>query len=323
MPVGPSHGGGSHSHSSSGGSRSSGSSSSYSSSHSSSSYSSSRHSTCYVGGGGGYYGSHTPMSSKEKKKLWLIIGIVIFSITAIIGSLLFSFNIGSTLLIRKDAREYKEIIERANNHEEGYYLITINDISTHGYSNEGNYMITYGLWGDHDSSFEAIYEVKRNGVYYFYLTYSFVDDYGRNLSGESYTAYSESAVKGLSSMTFAYTLEYDKDGSWDIIDVNYSLKTNMDYWKVHTKTLVGLFMFILFAGLDAFFIYMLVRVCKEQQILSKKEEKNSSEQPSQKDNFERMVCEFCGTMIGKSDKKCPSCGGTKFVVTKIKKNFKE
>lgn len=307
MPVGPSHGsrsGGSSSRSS--GSRSSGSSSSSGSYRSSSR--SSRHTTVYVGGG--YYGGGRSRTPKEKKIIALVWGIIFASVILIIAASLFFDNVGPMNLIKQDAGEYAQIIERAQNQEEGYYIVEITNIKQSGCGHVG-YDVYYNLSGSHDSYFTAYNYLKRNGIVYFYFEYSFVDSEWGRIYGESYASYSENAVTGLTGMTLAYTKAYDNDGSWDVIDVNYSLGKNIEYLSYKDSVIIGVILFIIALGLDSLFIYMIVRVVKNKKIFGKTATNATQTKTIQPTNNQK-VCAYCGSIVDKYARRCSSCGAKMF-----------
>lgn len=240
-----------------------------------------------------------PLTKRQKQINGYIIGIVIVSFFLFFFSVLFGGNIGSANLIKNDAHEYYEIIERAENGEEGYYLIEIENIRLVGQS-QIFFDKVYELEGNHNAYFTAYCEERSNGVDYFYYEFGFVDGEGRIIEGESYTCYSEAAVKGLSSMTFAYTKEYDGDGSWDVIDVNYSLQDNKDYWHYQNPVIVGSVFGSVCLLLDGFFIYMLIKKVKEKETVVKPEEN-----PVEK---KVRTCAYCGSSVDGDAKKCSACG---------------
>jgi len=323
MPVGPSHGSRGRSSSSSRSSSRSSSSRSSRSYGSSRSYSGNR-TTVIVAGGGGYSGGgeFKPMSPKAKKITWLVIGIIFCLIIGIVGVSKFSKNIGSVSLMKRDAKEYAQIISNAKKGKEGYYLVHIDNIKNTGSSHYG-YEMEYSF-SSSSYKFSATaynYQVK-NGVEYFYIEYQFTDDEGRKINGETYTAYSEAAIQSLDEMTIAYTKIYDGDGSWDSMDVNYKLKNNIDYWFVKKEATVGGFLSVIFLGLVALFIYMIVRI-KQDKPIFKKSDTVTGDIAGKPPVRHHRTCKYCGSIIAKDVFKCPSCGSRQFYEPTVKEEKKE
>ena len=320
MPVGPSHG--SRGRSSSSSSRSRSSSRSYSSRSSSRSYSGSRsyggnRTTVIFAGGGGSYAPHTPLSSKAKKITALVVGIIICLIIGIIGFSKFSNNIGSASLMRKDAKEYAQIISKAQNGKDGYFLVHINNIKCVGSSHYGYEMEYCFESNEYNFRATAYNYIKKSGVEYFYIEYRFTDDQNRTINGETYTCYSESAIQSLDEMTIAYTKVYDGDGSWDSMDVNYKLKNNIDYWKAKTASITGASLLIVGFGLSALFIYMIVRIKQNKPIFKKADSLNNA---NSKPERKHRTCKYCGSIVDKDIFKCPSCGSRQFYEPTIKES---
>lgn len=311
MPVGPSH----RSHNSSGRSSSrsySSSSRSYSSSRRSS-YSSPRRyysSTTYYSGD---YGGSVSISPKSWAITGIVFGFIFAVVILILGAVLFCTNVAPSILMAKDAREYYEIIENAENGEQGYYLITISDIRNTGASTSGGNPTIYRFHGSNASYFEGYTEVRRSGVNYYYLLYEFTDESGRQLNGETYSCYSESALLGLSEITFAYTKEYDADGSWDIIPTNYKLKGNMDYARCNSNVFIGIVLFLAGIGLFVLFINLSKKVSKMNETSSSSQTDNSTTQTKARTHVYK-VCSYCGSHLPINEGKCSSCGAKNFNV---------
>ena len=94
----------------------------------------------------------------------------------------------------------------------------------------------------------------------------------------------------------------------------------MDFYVVHSAMLRGLFMAIGFGLLDAFFIYMLVMVLQDKKIFKKNSTKQEYVDTETKTDqkYERIVCQYCGSVIYSTLKKCPHCGGSQYEVKNIK-----
>ena len=315
MPVGPSHSRHNSSRSSGGSSRSysGGSSRSYSSSSYRPSHRS--YSSSYYHSGSYYYG--TGVSINISPRAWAIIGLIFGFIFAaiflIVGGSVFSQNIGSSSLMRRDAKEYYEIIEMAKSGKEGYYLITIDNIRSSGSSTYGEFPTEYSFSGSHNCYIEAFSEVRKSGVNYYYLIYSFTDDQGRKISGETYSCYSESALLGLSDITFVYTKEYDGDGSWDVMPTNYNLKNNMDYWNVNKTVWIGVLVFAIGGGAVVLFVYLAKKLAKK----NRKESKTTDNRQVQKQTADYKICDYCGCQHSLKDRVCSSCGSRKFTTPKV------
>ena len=320
MPVGPSHRGGSRSSSSSGRSHSSSSSrSSYSSN--SRSYSSSSHSHHhhyygdYSGGGG------IEISPRGWAGFGIAVGFILTLIMAIIGFVKLGDNVPYFFLMRRDAKEYNEIIEKANNGEAGYYIKEIKNIRWSGTSQEGNNPAEYSFTAEGDSRetydntyINAYSEVRKNGVNYYWLEIRFYsEEADERISGITYSYYAEAQVSGLSSLTLVYTKAYDGDGSWDIIQQNYSLGKNIDYWFAGKQIVLGILFIAIAGGLGT----LMVWCCK---LLNKKNKKDKKDEPiiievkttptEISDKYKE--CTYCGSQIPFNTHSCTVCGARKF-----------
>lgn len=316
MPVGPSHRRGGSSRSSSSFSRSSGSRSSSSSYRSSSSRSySSGHRRSYSRSYYDYddYGSVSiHMSPRGWAIFGLIWGFVLALVFMISGVNTISENLPYRRIMKQDAEEYQEIIDKAHNGEDGYYIIDINDIEVSEYS---NYYGEYTYYNDEQDFFaESYFEVEKDGVNYYYLDFEFTDDMGHYVSGTTYTYYSEAAVASLSSLTFVYTKEYDNDGSWDIIQDGYQLEKNIDYWYTGKQVTTGAIVFVLGIGLTALFIWcctLVHKAKKKAEATSTSTTEGSSTTttaPTQKYKY----CKYCGCQNKAEVSRCMSCGSMEF-----------
>lgn len=323
MPVGPSHRSRGSSSSRSGGSHSS--SRSYSSSRSSRSYSSSsyshRRSYDYD-----YYGGSS-ITIHTTPRGWAIFGIVLGFLTAIIMAIVgitkLTTNISYHVLMRQDAREYLEIIEKANNGEEGYYIKEITGLRVTSASSSGGLPTEYGLTAKgsqdgwyYETDIEAYTEVRKNGINYYWFDISFYsEELGTRISGITYSYYSEAQVNGLSSLNIVYTKTYDGDGSWDIIQQDYDLDKNMDYWYAGNQILKGVILFIVAAGLGV----LMAWCCKLVKNHGKKKEKSNTSKVQEITN-KFKECQYCGSQIRLDDTHCSTCGAKKF--NRIKKTDK-
>ena len=317
MPVGPSHGRGRSSSSfrSSSSSRRS-SSSSYRSS-SSRSYGGHRH---YHGHSHTtYYGSgiEINMSPRGWAIFGLIWGFLFVLIFGIIGMNKISTNLPYRRLMRRDATEYLEIIEKANAGEDGYYKIHIENISNSSASTVGGNPTEYGLsTPTYDFYARAYTEVMRDGVYYYYLDLTFEDGEGREISGTTYSYYSEAAVIGMSSIDLVYTKEYDGDGSWDIIQANYSLDKNLDYWYTGNQVTTGVIFVVVALGFGALFVWCSTLVHKAR--MKAKESSgtdsttNATENTTTSTTTKYKYCKYCGTQNPYESSRCNACGSREF-----------
>ena len=333
MPVGPSHrrGGGSYRSSSSRSSSSRSSSSrSYSSSRSSSSRSYHRHNHYYYGDDDYYGGGGITITPRG----WAIFGIITGLITAIVVMCIAFSMLGNNVpyyyTMKSDAREYAEIIEMARDGVDGYYIISITDIEISGSATEGYEPTEYGLTNYDNFWAEAHSEVTKGGANYYYLDFSFNSEVAEEISGTTYTYYSESQILGLSSLTFAYTKEYDGDGSWDIIQVNYSLSQNVDYWYVKKMITIAAFMIPAALGLVALMVWCSVLVHRAgKKAFGESTQKSTSNQSNNTKSFTDSlfanfgngnsedrgsfkVCVYCGAHTKIDASHCTSCGAKKF-----------
>ena len=339
MPVGPSHhrgGGSSRSHSSSSSrssSRSSGSSRSYSSSRSfstSRSYGSSRshyghghhHHHHYYGDS--YGGVEIKVSPKAFAIFGIIIGFIVTIICFAIGADLIKVNAAYHATMKSDAAEYQEIIERAAAGVDGYYEKYITNITSTGSSSSGGYATEYFRTSNNgtsqffdDTYIEAYSEVVKNGVNYYWLEISFwSEEAGERIDCITYTLYPEAAVASLSSIRLAYTKEYDGDGAWDVINFNYSLDNNVDYWYTGRQIGIGSILIAVALGIGA----LMVWCCKLVHNSGKKSRagkgSSSTSTPSApaysgstssaSSNYKE--CSYCGARSKADSTKCSSCG---------------
>ena len=299
MPVGPSHGGGGFS-SGGGSSHSSGGSFGHS-----------------IGGAIITAAVINNMSPKQRVKTGFIVGIIfavffaLFGVLMVIGGI---SEIGKMSLMAQDAKEYQEIIQKANDGESGYYKLTITNI--HKNSSSSNYDVFY-LSGDHSFDCKAKYYTTSNDIDYYYLDYSFNDGVHGKISAQTYACQSQSAVQGLSELTLAYTREYDADGSWDVIPTNYTLESNMEYNPNQAGTIIIGVLFVVIA--TGVIVGLSIGMKKKLAAMSI-DRKNDGEsfsgsgaQGSKVANEEKTkTCMYCGSVVDKSVSNCPSCGSTKF-----------
>lgn len=319
MPVGPSHRG-----------RSSSSSSRSSSSSSRSSYSSSSrsggrsYSRSYSSYSGSYYGGSSVeihLSPKGWAIFGIILGFIASIVMAIVGVAKLSNNISYHALMRRDAREYLEIIEKAENGEEGYYIKHIDGLFVSGSSTSGGLPTEYRLksngtessWRD-DTYIDAYTEVRKSGInYYWYEIEFYSEELDTRISAITYSYYAESQVAGMSSLTLVYTKAYDGDGSWDVIQKDYSLDKNMDYWYAGNQILIGVILVLLGGGLATLMVWCCIKVHNHGK---KKEETTPTPTQSIADKFKE--CAYCGSQVRIDNTSCSVCGARKF--NKIKKS---
>ena len=310
MPVGPSHNRGRSSGSFSSRSSSSRSSSSSYRSSSSSSYGGHRH---YHGHSHTtYYGSSVEihMSPRGWAIFGLIWGFLLVLILSIIGVHMLSTNLPYRRVMKSDAVQYQEIIDRANAGVEGYYKITIDDIKISGSSTWGDYPSELSLSSKTNRfDADAYSEVVKDGVYYYYLDFSFFDEENGWISGTTYSYYSESAILGMSSLDLIYTKVYDGDGSWDIIQTNYSLDKNIDYWYLGKQVRTAAILLVVAVGMGVLFVWCSTKVHK-----AKANAKSSTDSSSSATTNETKYkyCRYCGCQVIYSNDRCSACGSREF-----------
>ena len=335
MPVGPSHrrGGGSYRSSSSRSSSSRSSSSrSYSSSRSSSSRSYHRHNHYYYGDDDYYGGGGITITPRGWAIFGIVVGFIIALVTMCIAFSMLGNNVPYHNTMKSDAREYAKIIERARDEVDGYYIISITDLEISGSSTVGYNPTEYGVTNYDNFWAEAYSEVTKGGANYYYLDFSFYsEEVGETIYGTTYTYYSQSQVLGLSSLTLAYTKEYDGDGSWDVIQVNYSLSQNIDYWYTKTMITAGALMIPAALGLVALMIWccVLVRRAGKKSATASNTTTASTQNSNNSKSFTDSlfatfgnngsedrgsfkVCVYCGAHAKIDASHCTSCGAKKF-----------
>jgi hypothetical protein len=228
-------------------------------------------------------------------------------------------NLPYRRLMRRDATEYLEIIDKANTGEDGYYKIHIDGIRNSSASTVGGNPTEYGLsTRDYKFYASAYTEVKRDGVYYYYLDLTFEDEEGREITGTTYSYYSEAAVMGMESIDLVYTKTYDGDGSWDIIQSNYSLDKNQDYWYTGKQVTTGAILLVVAIGLGVLFVWCSTKVHK-----SRMREKglggadasastDTSTYSTTSTTNRYKYCKYCGTQNSYDSSRCSACGSREF-----------
>lgn len=250
-------------------------------------------------------------------------GFLTAIIMAIVGISKLSTNLPNRALMRQDAREYLEIIDKANNGEEGYYIKEITGLRVTSASSSGGYPTEYGLSAEgikhgwyYETDIEAYTEVRKSGINYYWFDIAFYsEELDERISGITYSYYAEAQVNGMSSMTIVYTKAYDGDGSWDIIQKDYSLNKNMDYWYAGNQVLKGVILFIVAAGLGV----LMAWCCKLVKNHGKKKEESDAKKIQEITNKYKQ-CQYCGSEIRLDDTHCSVCGARKF--NRIKKTDK-
>lgn len=252
-------------------------------------------------------------------------GFILTIVLAIIGVLKLYNNIPYHILMRKDAREYQEIIDKANNGDAGYYIKHIYDIKCTSSSTNGGEPTEYGLeseglddstWRD-DTYIDAYSEVRKNGINYYWLEISFYsEEFDERIKGITYSYYSQAAVTGLSYLNIVYTRSYDGDGSWDIIQQEYDLSKNIDYWYAGNQILWGVILIIIAGGLGTLMVWCSIKLHNHGKPKKAKEPK--VETITIADKFKE--CEYCGAQMRLDDTSCMVCGARRF--KKIKKTDK-
>lgn len=255
-------------------------------------------------------------------------GFILTIVLAIIGVLKLYNNIPYHILMRKDAREYMEIIDKANNGDAGYYIKHIYDIKCTSSSTNGDEPTEYGLeseglddstWRD-DTYIDAYSEVRKNGINYYWLEISFYsEEFDERIKGITYSYYSQAAVTGLSYLNIVYTRSYDGDGSWDIIQQEYDLSKNIDYWYAGNQILWGVILIILAGGVGTLMVWCSIKLHNHGKPKKEKETKETKvETITIEDKFKE--CEYCGAQMRLDDTSCMVCGARRF--KKIKKTDK-
>lgn len=260
-------------------------------------------------------------------KSWAIFGIVVGFIVAIIlgcvGFFKLSNNIPYHILMRRDAREYQEIIDKANRGEAGYYTVYIDGLKCSGSSTMGGNPTEYRLSNDSDrgwryeASIKAYCEVTKGGINYYWLDITFYsEELDERISGITYSYYAEAQVVGMSSLSLVYTKAYDGDGSYDIIQSNYSLDKNIDYWYAGNQILWGVILIVMTLGLGGLMVWCCILVHNHGKKKSPEVDMKKAQEIA--DKFKE--CQYCGAQTRLDDTHCTVCGARKF--NKIKKTDK-
>ena len=256
---------------------------------------------------------------------FIVVGFILVASFLIISVVKIQRNLGSSILMIKDSREYYDIIEKANDGEEGYYKITITGISSYnsGSSWNGDYSYSiYKLEGDYSFYGTAEEYWYVNGIAYYYISFSFLDGEGRTIQGETYTYYSQSAIAGLTEIDFVYTRKYDSDGSWDIIQENYRLRDNIDYKMTSREVNEGFLMLAasVAVGICLGFLANRARELDSDLKPIKKPVPVTATSNTQVAKPEPIytykVCMYCGSHLPINDNECDSCGAKKFKIVK-------
>lgn len=246
---------------------------------------------------------HQMIRRKKERITFFSILTAIACILLVIGISMLATNIPTMKSIEKDSVEYAKIIQKAKNGDEGYYLFTVDNIrfSYVGLDDRGDvyYHSTSKL------NLKAYEETTYKNIRYFYIVATFIDAEGRQVTGETYTMYTIAQIKSMEEITFAYTKDYDGDGAWDVVDVNYSLDKNINYFGFKTNMTVGIVVLGIALVLVAIFVYGIIRTIKNLKFF--KNEPIYREKITYK---KKKLCAYCGTVLESNEKKCPNCGST-------------
>ncbi len=327
MPVGPSHS----SHSSGGGSHGGG----------------------FSGGGGGWssgsrsYHPHprhpitihwfgrpvvfsTGVQNTLVSLLVIFLFVAFFGVFSIIG---YSVNIQEynknkqeLAVFETDAVYYQNLISKAQASEEGYFI-------TSG-TFEGRFYYSYD---EDDFAGTGVFEYQVvNGVTYYFINYTYVNDKGQTLKGETYTQFSSSQARAMilddiGTIEIAYTYDSD-EGGYVSINTSYSLEKNQDYNILKKEVednkssnvllIIGIVLLVVAACIFVGLIFVIrnqIKKSKTQaQVDSAKaeaeiaESKANAEKAEAEANSKNRMCDYCGCSVPDGASKCPSCGSRMF-----------
>lgn len=225
-----------------------------------------------------------------------------------------------------DAVYYQNLITKAKNGEEGYYLTTAT------FDNK-----IYSSYDEDDYAGTGAFQYQYiGGLYYYFINYEYINNREQGMKGETYTQFTSSQIKNMisgntGSIEIAYT--YDaSEGGYVSINTSYSLKENQDYNVLKmeienndsgsTFLVVGIIFIIAGVGILIGMVFVIrkqIKKSKEQAEIDEAKQKaeiaeaNANAERAKADaNKRNRVCAYCGAPVPDGETKCPACGARHF-----------
>ncbi len=224
--------------------------------------------------------------------------------------------------MKQDAVEWEEIIEKAENGEDGYYLFTINNIDFE-YTGQSVFRDGYtfdGLYASGENyELATNYCLTYDDIDYYQIFYYFYD----SSTGYDVTYYTYAQFKNPSTihhLEFAYKL--DDEGETLCINTTYELDKCMEYNDLkdtaHTQkviTIVATCVGVAFLAAIVLIIVHGIKKAKENNALELEKKKAEAEKAQAEADMAKedlkqkhRFCTYCGSPIPEGESQCPACG---------------
>lgn len=263
-----------------------------------------------------------------------IIGILISGLSLYGGVNKYQETDKSIKYYQSDEIGYKELIQKAENGDNGYYKATISNIDFESkliYNHDGRYYrncFVYEFYpagsgllnpSAHKEVLIANYFLEYDDIVYFQIVYDFEDD-GRRVNGLTYACYKENQIGAMS--TFSVSYHYQNGETIDSINSDYDLEKCMDYFqtlddKAESKITIiicSILTAVFVGGIVIFIVLMILKSKKADELEAEKIQaeidKTNAETEKVKDEISKKnrICEYCGNPIPEGEDVCPSCG---------------
>ncbi|MBQ4542507.1 MAG: hypothetical protein IJA23_06675 [Clostridia bacterium] len=285
-----------------------------------------------------FFGRTVILAGPAQTLLSLLLGALIFAIVFLVG--IFG-NLGTTKEYMAESEEmiakyeeydevYSTIIERAENGDDGYYIVDAE------FRN-----VKYTSYGD-DPTSTGYYltDYYEKGEYYYFIVYEFEyhanDTVGQSKANKTWndSTFIEFTTYGVRDLSGTIEVAYTRvDGEVWAINTSYSLERNKDYQvekdyledlteskKSYTKMIVIAFVVIGVVVLIAvlFFVKKYKQAKKDQAVKDAKDEAEIAEARANAELAEAKAsqvgrkCKYCGADVPDGDDVCPACGSRQF-----------
>ncbi len=285
-----------------------------------------------------FFGRTVILAGPAQTLLSLLLGAFIFAIVFLVG--IFG-NLGTTKEYMAESEEmiakyeeydevYSTIIERAENGDDGYYIVDAE------FRN-----VKYTSYGD-DPTSTGYYltDYYEKGEYYYFIVYEFEyhanDTVGQSKANKTWndSTFIEFTTYGVRDLSGTIEVAYTRvDGEVWAINTSYTLERNKDYQvekdyledlteskKSYTKMIVIAFVVIGVVVLIAvlFFVKKYKQAKKDQAVKDAKDEAEIAEARANAELAEAKAsqvgrkCKYCGADVPDGDDVCPACGSRQF-----------
>lgn len=235
-------------------------------------------------------------------------------------------------IIESDAVYYKQLIEKAKDANESDYHLAMASF-------EMKFFRTY-TESDYKRDDGGVFEFgEYDGIVYYFVCYNYSVGNGSVQSGETYTQFSSSAIRGCETY---YDETYTKYGKMQIawhydeddckyysINTDYTLEKNIDYkaYKASLSSLENGKKYCLIGGCVMAVVTILVlaiMIIRIKKRLKKEAEEQKIEEAKQQAEIEKAnaeaekaradvrrknrYCSYCGTKIREDAEQCDACG---------------